>query len=108
MTTLNIEKLEFETTSCFIAYETESGEVLYIHECMKQKGSYEGESDPDEDMVLNMAKEDYGNRNLKVMKLPEGFELNPESTYHVNTGSGELEESYNSAPKFRDVIKQAG
>ncbi len=108
MTEQKFEEIEFETTSCFIAYDAQSGEVLYIHECMKEKGSYEGESEPDEDIVLQMAQEDYGDRNLKVMKLPEGFEMKPESTYRVDTGSGKLEESYSPAVKFRDFIKQAG
>ncbi|GJM15041.1 MAG: hypothetical protein DHS20C13_03680 [Thermodesulfobacteriota bacterium] len=107
MTKANIEELEFETTSCFMAYDAKSGEVLYIHECMKQKGPYEPEADPNEDTVLQMVREDYGNRNLKVMKLPEDFELKSESTYHVDPSSGELEESYSPTVKFRDFIKQA-
>jgi len=106
MTQLNIEELKFETTSCFIAYDAESGEVLYIHECMKQKGSYETEADPDEDTVFQIARVDYDDRGLKVMKLPEGFELKPESKYRVDPASGEIEESYSPTVKFRDFIKQ--
>ncbi|MGB2693456.1 MAG: hypothetical protein WBC96_13265, partial [Thermodesulfobacteriota bacterium] len=64
MTKSNTEELEFESTSCFIAYDAQNGDVLYIHECMKQKGSYEGESDPDEDMILQMARGDYGDRGI--------------------------------------------
>ncbi len=107
MTKKTIGELEFETTSCYVAYDAQSGEILYIHECMKQKGSYEAEDDPDEDAVLQLASAEYGGRGLKVMRLPEGFELKPESTYHVDPSSGKLEESYSPDVKFRDFIKNA-
>ncbi len=107
MTKKTIGELEFETTSCFVAYDAESGEILYVHEFMKQKGSYETEAEPDEDAVLQLASAEYGGRGLKVMRLQEDFELKPDVTYHVDPGSGKLEESYSPAVKFRDFIKQA-
>jgi len=107
MTKKNIEELEFETTSCYIAYDSQSGEILYIHECMKQKGTYETEADPEEEAVLEFARAEYDDRKLKVMRAPEGFEMNPELEYHVDIGSGKLENAYSPAMKFRDFLKQA-
>ena len=107
MTKQTMQELEFETTSCYIAYDSESGEILYIHESMKQKGDYETDADPNEEAVIQLARQDYDDRNLKVMKLPEGFEMKAESTYHIDIGSGSLEESYSPRAKFRDFLKQA-
>jgi len=102
-----IEELEFETTSCFIAYDADSGEIVYIQESMKQKGTYETETDTEEDEVLKFARAEYDGRNLKVMRAPEDFEMNPELKYHVDVGSGKLENAYSPAMKFRDFLKQA-
>lgn len=105
MTKQSIEELEFETTSCFVAFDAESGEVLYVHECMKQKGRYEAEADPDEEIVLKLARADYDDRKLKVMKLPDGFELKEDMRYSVDTYSGELKESEANTMRFRDFNK---
>jgi hypothetical protein len=107
MTKQKIEELEFETTSCYIAYDAQSGEILYMHECMKQKGSYDSEADPEEETVLELARAEYDGRNLKVMRAPEGFEMKPELKYHVDVGSGKLENAYSPVMKFRDFLKQA-
>lgn len=107
MTKKNIEELEFETTSCYIAYDEQSGEILHIHECMKQKGTYEAEADPDEDMVFQMTTANYGGRNLKVMKLTEGLEMNLDVEYSIDTYSGELKESSGSVMTFSNFIKEA-
>lgn len=105
MTTQKIEELEFEMTSCFIAYDNETGEILYIHECLKQKGAYIAENDPDQDTVLQMARAEFEDKNLNVMKLPEGFELQNDKVYSVEKYSGELMESDESSMKFRDFFK---
>ena len=102
-----IEELEFETTSRYVAYDAKSGEILYIHECIKQKGTYEAVADPDENEVLEFARSEYDDRNLKVMRAPEDFEMNSDLGYHVDIESGKLEKSYSPAMKFRDFLKQA-
>jgi len=106
MTNQNIEELEFETTSRYIVYDAESGEILYIHECMKQKGTYETEADPGEYEVLRIAMEDFEKRNLKVMKAQDGFEMEPDVTYSVDTYSGELKKSSANTMTFREFLKQ--
>ena len=105
MKRLSIEELEFETTSRFVVYDTEDGKVLYIHECMKQKGTYEAEADPDEEKVLKLARADYDGGKLKVIKLPDGFELKEDTRYSVDTYSGELKESAADSMRFRDFNK---
>lgn len=107
MTKQKIGELEFETTDRFIAYDSESGEILYVHECMKQKGLYEAEPDPEEETVLELARAEYKGKSLKVMRAPEGCEMNPELKYHVDLHSGKLKNAYSPAMKFRDFLKQA-
>ena len=106
MTKQKIDELEFEMTSCFIAYDTETGEILYIHECLKQKDAYVTQNDPDEDTVLQMARAEFDDRSLNVMKMPEDFEIRNDKIYSVDKYSGELVESDENTMKFRDFYKQ--
>ena len=106
MTEKTVRELEFETTIRFIVYDADSGEILYIHETIREPGSYDGEKDPEEDTVLEMAREVYDSRNLKVMRVPERFEMKPDVTYSIDTYSRELKQSSGAVMTFREFIKQ--
>ena len=106
MTEKTIRELQFETTSRFIVYDADSGEMLYVHETMREPGSYDGEKDPEEDTVLEMAREIYDSRNLKVMRAPHGIEMKPDMTYSIDTYSRELKQSSGAVMTFREFIKQ--
>jgi len=106
MTEKSIQEIELETTNRYIVYDADSGDMLYTHETMREPGSYYGEQDPEEDAVVEMARTEYDERNLKVMKAPQGFEMKPDVTYSIDTYSGEIKESTSAAMTFREFIKQ--
>jgi archaellum biogenesis ATPase FlaH len=102
-------ELIIDTIARFVTYDTQSGEVLHVHEFQGEPETRESfDKAQNMEMVLRIAARDFGNRNLKVMEVPPGFEIKPGIAYRVDPGSGTFVESSDLAKTFRGALKQQG
>ncbi len=108
MTKSEIRDLVLETTSCFIAYDADSGDVLYIHESMSEPGPYETAGGViDSEAIRQIASRDFEKRSIHVIEMPKGFEWKQGASYWVDPYCGELKELSAPVKTFREHLRQA-
>lgn len=107
MTRSNIQELVVETSGCYVAYDADSGDILYIHEIMGELGTC---SDSDEhvncEAVRQLACRDFEKRSIKVIELAHGFELKQEAQYWVDPYTREIIELSVKEQTFRNFLRE--
>ena len=108
MTRSNTKELELHTTSCFVAYDADSGDILYVHEVISEGRSYDDKKPSvcTED-ICQMASRDFEKRSIKAIELPQGVELRQEASYWVDPCSREIKELSMKETTFKDFLREA-
>lgn len=103
--------LKINMTSCFIAFDSKSGDILHVHETMTEQGNHKVDKASliNEDLVKEITACDFEKRSFQVMKLPSDQQLAPEKEYWVDPVSRDIRELKQPVQQtFREVLMQKG
>ncbi len=107
MTESDTRELSLETIRRFVAYDTNSGEVVAVHEIMSEEEPYEdSEARIDPESVRRMILRDFERLSIEVLEVPQKYELKPGASYWVDLVSGELMEASKPPERLRDFIRR--
>lgn len=84
--------IEPEHMGLFVGYDTNSGDVLYTHELLREPGcSTEGEAMFEPEALERRVKGQFDGRRVAVIKAPDGFRLQDGVRYRVDPGTMAIE-----------------
>ena len=95
------DSVSFSTMRCAIAYDSRTGDVLYVHEFMSEPSCAQ-ETPWDAEAVRHAAARDFGARPLEVMSVPRGMEPKDGYMYRVDVKSKTLAQVERPQRRFRD------
>lgn len=101
------ENVALSSVRCFVAYDSHSGEVLYVHEFMAEAGQCNVQDSVwDPETIRQAAERDFGTRALKVLCVPRGLEPKDGYVYRVDIKSQRLTEVERPVKRFRDFLRE--
>jgi hypothetical protein len=103
---VDVAETELQTTDCFVAYDANSGEVVYVHEVKREPGAKpEAESPANTNAIRHMVAREFAGRRLEVIEAPKGFQRRTGVSYRVDPASKTIEPLEGFA-SFRDFVGQ--
>jgi hypothetical protein len=85
------EELDIKSSRGYLAFDQETGNVLVTHEVLDESGCQKPPSEEeDEALMRQVVRHDFGSRRVKLKKLDQDPDWNPEEPCKVDPATGKI------------------